>query len=167
MPFSLNFMAYFQAVFNNVRFRISSAVTFGVVLLLILPNGDNPIKILFTILFLFPFCMLVVPFLEYICNAITIKIRRSSDWSNLSPEEIEFISYYIKNETKTRYVVVCNGTWHDSGIINPLVSKKILYLASNESEFRGNSWATAGQYLPFNIYDDAFRFYKKKLATTA
>ena len=82
----------------------------------------------------------------------------------MTHEEIEFVSHYIKNNTKTKYVIAYNGAWRDSGIINPLIHKGILYLASEISEYRGDSWENMDQSFPINIHDDAYKFFIKKLA---
>lgn len=160
---NFNFSDYFREVANSTKFQISAAVSFGTALFLIWSDNSDPIKITLTILFLFAACMFVTSLAEKAGYGIYKKFKRKKDWNSLTPEEIEFVSYYITNNTKTRYVVANNGTWRDSGIINPLTQKGILYLASNMSEYRGDSWMDSNQTFPFNIHDDAFKFFTKKL----
>lgn len=87
--------------------------------------------------------------------------REKNIWSNLTEEEKSFIDYYVERKTKTRYVTVYNGTYTNSGIINPLIQKKILYLASNMSEYRGESRMSAKQQFPINIHDGAYKYFCK------
>lgn len=160
---NINFMDYFREVANSAKFQISAAVSFGTALVLIWSGEDDHIKTIVTILFLFAACMFVISLTEKVFYGIYKKIKKKRDWNNLTPEEITFVSYYIENNTKTRYVVINNGTYRDSGIINPLIDKRILYRASNMSEYRGDSVYTMEQTFPFNIYDEVFSFFIKKL----
>ena len=156
-----NFMAYFRELLNNTKFQISSAISFGAALLLLIFKAKT-LTLVLTILFLLPFSLIIVSLIEKIYFKIYNVRKRKKDWNNLTAEELNFVSYYIKNNTKTQYVVAYNGTYKDSGIINPLINKKILYIASNMSEFRGESYMTREQCFPFNIHDDAFEFFKDK-----
>lgn len=162
---NLNVMDYFKEVSNSTRFQVAATISFGTALILIWINTEI-IRILGTILFLFPLSMLITSLIEKIYTKVEQSIKRKKDWNNLTPEEQEFVKFYIKNNTKTRYMIAYNGTWQDSGIVNPLVNKKILYLASNMSEFRGEDWQDMEQRFPFNINDNAFEFFKEKLGAT-
>lgn len=157
-------VSYFKEVAGSLKFQISAAITFGSTLLLVWLEENNQLKIFLTILFLFPTCMFVGSIIEKIYVRISNHRRKKVAWNNLSPQEEEFIAYYIKENTRTRYMPAYNGTYRDSGIINPLIGKRILYLASNMSEFRGESWMSAEQHFPVNIRDDAFSFFTKKLS---
>lgn len=160
---NINFMDYFREVANSTKFQISAAISFGAALFLIWSGDNDPIKIALTILFLFAACMFLISLAEKIGFGIYKEIKKKRNWNNLTPEEIEFVSYYIKNNTKTRYMVIFNGTYRDSGIINPLIGKRILYRASDMSEFRGDSIYDREQCFPFNIHDDAFKFFCEKI----
>lgn len=160
---NFNFTDYFREVANSTKFQISAAVSFGAALFLIWSENNNPIKVILTILFLFATCMLVASLVEKTGSWIYKRVKRKKEWNNLTPEEMEFVLYYVKNNTKTKYIIAYNGTWSDSGIINPLEQKGILYRASNMSEYRGDSWQNMDQTFPFNIHDAAFEFFKKKL----
>lgn len=149
---------YFMEVAKSTKIQISAAFTLVVPLYLIWHGDKDYAKLTVTILFLFPTSMLIIFLLEKICFGISSYIKRRKQWNSLTPEEIKFISYYITKNTQTRYVSARYGTYSDSGIINGLIVKEILYMASNISEFR-----EGGQTLPFNITDRAFSFFKKKL----
>lgn len=155
-------MDYFREVANSAKFQISAAISFGTALVLIWLDDNDPVKITLTVLFLFAACMFIVSLIEKIGYGIYKRIKKNRDWNNLTPEETEFIKHYIQSDTKTRYQVAYNGTWQDSGVITLLKQKRIIYLASTTSEFRGESWMSAEQTFPFNIHDDAFKFFKKK-----
>jgi hypothetical protein len=157
----ISFIDYFKEVAKSTKFQISATVSFGTALFLTWFGEHQVTKILLTILFLFPASMFVTSLIEKAFFWTRQKIRRKHQWNALTPEEIEFVSYYINNNTKTRYVVIYNGTYQDSGIINPLIRKGILYRASNTSEFRGESWMSAEQHFPFNIHDNAFEFFQR------
>ncbi len=161
---NINFMDYFKEVANSTRFQISASVSFGTALVQIWLENNDPVKITFIVLFLFATCMFIVSIIEKIFGFIYSEVRRRKDWKNLTSEELEFVKYYINGQTKTRYVVAYNGTWSDSGIINPLCEKGILYLASNISEYRGESFMTMEQNFPFNIHDKAYDYFAKKLS---
>ena len=94
--------------------------------------------------------------MEKIFTIIANKYRRNKAWNNLTDDEQKFLAFYFINKTKTQYVSCYNGTYTDSGIINPLIKKEILYLASNLSEYRGEHWAAREQQFPINITDDAY-----------
>ncbi|PIR00428.1 MAG: hypothetical protein COV66_06785 [Nitrospinae bacterium CG11_big_fil_rev_8_21_14_0_20_45_15] len=160
---NFNFIDFFREVAKSTKFQISAAVSFGVALFLIWSEKNDPVKVTLTILFLFAACMLVSSLAEKFGCWILKKIKRNKDWNTLTPEEKEFVSHYILNNTKTRYVITFNGAWRDSGIINPLIHKGVLYLASEISEYRGDSWEIMEQTFPINIHDDAFKFFTKKL----
>jgi hypothetical protein len=106
--------------------------------------------------------MFIVSTIEETYIFITNHIWRNIAWKKLTPEEETFISHYISENTKTRYMPANNGTYRDSGIINPLIRKGILYIASNMSEFRGE-WLDASQYFPINMTDKAFSYFNVKL----
>ena len=154
---------YFKEVTGSLKFQISAAITFGTALLLVWLKENNELKILLTILFLFPICMFIGSIIEKAYLLIRNSHQKKVAWNSLTPQEEEFVSYYIKGNTKTRYMPAYNGTYRDSGIINPLIGKHILYIASNMSEFRGESWMSAEQHFPINIRDEAFLFFTKKL----
>ena len=158
-------VGYFKEVTSSLKFQISAAITFGSALLLVWLKENNELKILLTILFLFPTCMFVGSIGEKIYVRISNHQRKKVAWNNLSPQEERFVAYYTKENTRTRYMPAYNGTYTDSGIINPLISKRILYLASNMSEFRGESWMDAEQHFPINISDEAFAFFTKKFSS--
>ena len=161
---------YFKEVTNSTKFQLSATITFGTAMVLIWIDSTKITEIIFTILFLFPTCMLLSSLVEKIFSffmgiyvSFDQERKKKAAWENLTPEEIEFIQYYIMNNTKTRYVRIFNGTYQDSGIINPLISKGILYMASKTSEFRGDSIFDAEQTFPFNIHDEAFEFFSSTL----
>jgi len=161
--FNLNHVLnYFKEVASSLKFQISSTITFGAALLLVWSKENDQQKILLTILFIFPLCMFLGSIIEKFFLLIRKKIQQKVDWNNLTPIEQQFISYYINNNTRTRYMTAYNGTYTDSGIINPLISKGILYIASRMSEYRGESWMSAEQQFPINIHDKAFAFFAKK-----
>ncbi len=120
---NINFMDYFRVIADSTKFQISAIISFGTALFFIWSDDNDPTKVTLTILFLFPVCMLVVSLVEKVGYSIYKKIKRKKDWNDLTPEKAEFISYYIENNTKTRYVNIYNGTYKDSGIINPLIRK--------------------------------------------
>jgi len=154
---------YFKEVTGSIKFQLSSAVTFGTALLLVWLKEDNEKKIFLTILFLFPICMFVGTIVERAFSFVRSQVRQRRSWKNLTPEEIMFVSFYIQQNTKTRYVPIFNGTYRDSGIINPLIQKGILYLASSMSEFRGDDFMSKEQHFPINIRDNAFDYYKRQI----
>lgn len=158
----INAMDYFRAVANSVKFQISAAISFGGALLLIWLTEGEFIKIALTIFFLFAFSMLLISIFEKIWQIISVKIRRKKEWSNLTPEETEIISYYISKNTKTKYVECANGTYSDSGLYKPLINKGILYLSSNIPEYRAEDDYGMNFYVPINIHDNAFEFFSKK-----
>lgn len=156
-------ISYFKEVGSSLKVQISAAITFGTALILVWTKNSDNLKITLTILFLFPALMFIFSLLEKLCLFIKKERQQQKLWSNLTPEEVEFISYYVKNNTKTRYMTANNGTYQDSGIINPLIAKNILYIASSMSEFRGESRQSMRQQFPINIQDKAFGFFTKKL----
>lgn len=158
--------SYFKTLAStSLKFQISAAITFGTALVLVWLNEDNELKIFLTILFLFTFCMVTSLIIEKIYIAYRKKKRRSKDWNSVTQDELDFLSYYIKNKTKTRYVPCPNGTYQDSGIINPLIKKEILYVASTMSEFRGSEFNREQQF-PINIHDTAYEFFSTQNITT-
>lgn len=160
---NINLMDYFKEVANSTRFQISASISFGTALVQIWVGDTDPVKITMIVLFLFATCMFIVSIIETIFSIIRRRITKQKDWSNLTSEEIEFIRYYITKQTKTRYVVAYHGTWTDSGVINPLCEKDILYLASSMSEYRGEHWMAMDQTFPFNIHDKAYDHFAKIL----
>ncbi len=106
---------YIKQILKSWKLQISAIVTFGVALFFLWHGEDNELKITFTILFLFPLCFFSITLLE----KISIPIRRwwykRQAWNYLTPEEREFVSYYITGNTKTRYMLCSNGTYKDSG----------------------------------------------------
>lgn len=156
-------MDYFREVANSAKFQLSATISFGTALYLILVDGSEIVRILLTILFLFPACMFVISLCEKIFYYIYKLRKMNKDWNNLTPKEEEFLSFYIKNNTRTKYVeVVYGGAYEDSGTIDILCRKRIIYRASERAEQRPNQ--LCGDYsFPFNIYDKAFLFFKKKL----
>lgn len=152
---------YFKEISSSLKFQLSAAVTFGVALFMVWFGEDNELKIFLTVLFLFPTCMFLGAIIEKLYITISKYKDKKKKWSNLSREELDYIKYYIDNETKMRYVPVYNGTYENSGIINPLISKNILYLASKVSEFRGEDFYSREQTFPINITDEALEFFKK------
>ena len=154
-------ISYFKEVARSIKFQLSAIVTFGSVLWLVWFKEGSEIKIILTILFLFPLCIFLFSIVEKAILFFIAKVERRKHLNNLTPEELEFISYYTDNDTKTRYMPCINGTYKDSGIINPLITKNILYIASNMSEYRGDHWMSKEQYLPINIHDDIFAYFKK------
>jgi len=156
-------ISYFKEVASSSKFQISASITFGMALLLVWLKENDQLKIFLTILFLFPLCMFVGSIIEKIYLLIRNYHYQKIAWKNLTPQEEEFISYYTKGNTKTQYMPVYNGTYAESGIINPLINKQILYIASNLSEYRGD-WMDGQQYFPINIHDKAFLFFTKKIA---
>lgn len=93
---------------------------------------------------------------ELVIKVGNIFYKRFYLWKSLTEEENIFVSYYIRNNTKTQYVTAYNGACVSSGTINLLLKKRIIYLASQMSEYRDNK-----QQFPFNIYNDAFYFFKR------
>jgi ABC-type multidrug transport system fused ATPase/permease subunit len=149
---------YFKALSASIKFQIAATISFGVALVLgLFTDYKFPIIVL-AIFFLFAVSVFILTIAEKVLNAI---LRRRS-WENLTPQEEEFIGVYLKKNEKVRYMYVFNGTYRDSGIINPLISKGILYRASNMSEYRGKSWQSMNQYIPINMHDRAFSFFMKK-----
>ena len=159
---NINFMDYFRAVANSAKFQISAAVSFGAALILTWYLPEDFIKITLTLLFLFPVCMFTITLCEKLWYFFYQKYKTHKEWNNLTQAEDEFIDYYIKHKTKTRYMVIYNGTYRDSGVINLLLKKKILYLASNVSEYRGDSIYDMEQYMPFNINDKAYEHFMRR-----
>ena len=153
-------IGYFKEVASSVKFQLSAAITFGTALALVwLNQEENDLKIFLTILFLFPVCMFVIGLIEKIYLAVRNNRRRIKAWNNLTIDERRFLAYYLTNKTKTRYVSCRNGTYSDSGYINPLISKGILYLGSRMSEFRGEDWMSMEQQFPINIHDKAYEYF--------
>jgi len=155
--------AYFKAVAKDIKTQVSAAVSFGTGLFLLWYRQGSELKIFITILFIFPICMFFCSIVEKIILASRNQIRIRKSWRDLTPDELAFLSFYVSNNTRTRYVPIYNGTYQDSGIINPLIAKGILYLASQMSEYRGDSWMSAMQHFPINIHDKAFSFFKKNV----
>ena len=91
-------MDYLREVANSAQFQISAAVSFGTALFLIWSGDNEPTKIVLTILFLFAACMFVTSLAEKLGYGIYKKIKRKNDWNNLTPEELDFVSYYIKKK---------------------------------------------------------------------
>lgn len=162
MVSNINFMDYFREVANSAKFQISATLSFGCALYLIWFSASDLLKVTVTVLFLFPVSMLFITLVEKGVFKIYQRYNRSKQWNNLTPEESEVVFHYIRNNTKTKYVIMHNGTYRDSGIINPLIDKGILYIASDMTEYRGNDFLNMEQCLPFNIHDNAFEFFKKK-----
>lgn len=113
--------------------------------------------------------LLLAIFLAIAASELIIKLgsfvhKRLYLWNHLTPEELEFIACYFEKNIRTKYVIAYNGACKDSGTINLLLNKSIIYLASGMSEYRaeGGSCMSADQYFPFNIYEDAFTFFKRK-----
>jgi hypothetical protein len=100
---------------------------------------------------------------EFVLESFTYMYRRHVIWGDMTAQELEFLSYYISNNTRIRYVAVFNGTYKDSGVIELLVRKRIIYLASTLSEFRSDGYHSATQQFPFNIYPGAYKFFRKKI----
>lgn len=57
-------ISYFKEVSANLKFQVSATITFGYVLMLVWLKEDNELKILLTVLFLFPTCMLLGSLVE-------------------------------------------------------------------------------------------------------
>lgn len=154
---------YVKSLIESVKVQVSAAITFGTVLALVWFNNEgNELKIFLTVLFLFPLTILVYSLIEKVLLTIKTSAKKKKDWVNLTPEELNFIESYIKRNSKVRYVTVYNGTYRDSGIIQLLTEKNIIYRASSMSEFRGEDWMSREQQFPFNIHDEAFTFFKLK-----
>lgn len=152
---------YFKAVSGSIKFQLSAALAFGAALVLLWIKKGSELQILLTILFLFPIFMFFGTLIEKIFLFLKNETQRKRDWTNLTPEECNSIQHYVNNNTKTQYVLINNGTYRDSGTINPLIHKGILYIASDVSEYRGNDFMSMNQYYPINIQDRAFEFFKK------
>lgn len=138
------------------------AVSFGVPLYFFYETLDISWRLVLSIVCLLALVSLTYTISEKTYMSIRRWLKKREGWKNLSSEELEYIKYYITENTIMRYVPAYNGTYQNSGIINPLRAKGILYLASNESEWRGESWMSAGHEFPININDNAFQYFKKK-----
>ena len=63
--FGLNeIISYFKEVSHSLKFQLSAALTFGTALALVWFKEDNELKIILTILFLFPTCMFIGSLIE-------------------------------------------------------------------------------------------------------
>jgi hypothetical protein len=153
---------YFKEVNSGVKFQLSAIVTFGAALTLVWLKEDNELKIFLTFLFLFPLCMFVFGLIEKVYMFIRCRNNRIKAWNSLTFDERRFLLYYLINKTKTQYIPCINGTYTDSGIINPLIHKKILYLGSTMSEYRGEDWMSMEQHFPINIHDLAYEYLRNK-----
>ena len=157
---SLNdIISFFKEAAGSTKLLISATIAFGAALVLVWPQENNELKISVIILFLFFLCMLLLNLGEKIYSAWASKRRQTKAWDNLTKDEHNFLAYYFTNKTKTRYIPCCNGTYTNSGIINLLISKGILYLGSNMSEFREENGMPPEQYFPINIHDKAYEFF--------
>ena len=152
-------LAHFKELASSSKIQISVAISFGIAIFLFWGQINNELKIPLVILFLFSTCM---PSLSLIKKTF-LYLNKLKSWKNLTPEEIKFIEYYVINNTKTRYMSCRNGTYKDSGIINPLIDKGIFFLASRTSEYRVQPSGLKEQSLPININDQAFKYFMKKL----
>lgn len=153
---NIQLMNLLKEIKKSVTFQVSCAITFGVLLLLSWLKEPSELNFFLVFLFLLPFSLSLLNLINNLVTTILIQLRLRKNRNNLTIEEANFISYYLLNKTKTRYAPCFNGTYKNSGIINPLIHKKILYLASTLSEYRNSE-----QHFPINIYDNSYSFYEK------
>lgn len=163
--FNKETLQYAEALIRSTKLQFVCAVSFGIPLLFYYEDIELLLKITLLVFALLPLSALFFSFgecLKKLYEGHKKKTDKLKKWNDLTNEEIEFVRYYIKENTKCRYVSAHHGAPRDSGIVNMLRAKGILYLANNQSEFRG-TWQSGTHCFPFNIYDDAFEFFKKKL----
>ena len=69
-------VSYFKEVASSLKFQVAAAITFGAALLLVWLKEDNELKIVLTVLFLFPTCMFVGSIVERIVGFFKRKKER-------------------------------------------------------------------------------------------
>lgn len=98
-----NVISYFKEVATSIKFQISASLTFGIALLLVWLKENNDLRIILTILFLFPALMLICSLVE----KIFIFYKKKKD------QKFKKVYSKLGNQNNCQFTDILTDLWKD------------------------------------------------------